>query len=463
MKILLIMPDANIHKMKLGKFSISFREAPLTLTTLAALVPRQLNARIRIVDENIDDIPFNENYDIVGISCLTGTAMRAYSIADFFMSKGSTVILGGIHVCLMPSEAIEHAHSIVVGFAETTWPQLLRDYALGKLKKVYRSHKSNIQGIPEPRRDLQKKFGYLNPYTVFATRGCRRACDFCTVSAMPFGWYTRPVGEVIDEIRKIKAKRFAFNDVSLLEDSEYAKELFTALIPLRKVWGGLCTTQVGHDDEMLELMRRSGCVYLLIGFESVSNKALYDIRKGFNNPNNYPQLIKKIHGKGIIIQGCFIFGFDNDDRNIFRHTVEAVNDLKIDIPRYAIYTPYPKTKVFERLKSEKRILHENWRFYDTQHVVFQPARMSPEELDTGFKWAYRQTFKYSSINQRILGNSKSFLIKFFGNLAYKLYVRRLDCDLDRFPELSDGLNGIERILPNLTDTQKSFVYEDHSY
>ncbi len=433
MKILLIMPDAGIHKMNIGGHAVSFREAPLTLTTLAALVPPELNAEVTIIDESLEAVPLKQDFDLVGISCLTGTSVRAYALAGHFRRRGATVVLGGVHVSLMPQEAGQHAHSIVLGFAEQTWPQLLRDFSCGKLKDVYESHDSHLSGLPCPRRDLQKQWGYMNPYTVFATRGCRRSCDFCAVSAVPFGWNTRPVHEVIDEIRQIKARRIAFNDVSLLEDRDYAKELFTALAPLKKVWGGLCTTEIGQDDELLELMSRSGCIYLLIGFESVSQRALYGIKKGFNRPQNYADLVKKIHDKGIILQGCFVFGFDHDDRNVFKDTVDAVNELKIDIPRYAVYTPYPRTRAYQRLKEEGRILHNHWSYYDTQHVVFQPSQMSPQELDQGFRWAYRKTFQYPSIWKRVSGLDRSFMVKFVGNLAYRLYIHRLSVDQDRFP------------------------------
>ena len=441
MKILLIMPDARIHRLQMGLHRVSFREAPLTLTTLAALVPPELNAEVRIVDESLDTVPFAEHFDLVGISCLTGTASRAYELSRYFMAKGSTVVLGGVHVSLLPEEARRFAHSIVIGFAENTWPRLLRDFANRILQPVYEERSPSLVGLPQPHRHLQKRFGYLNPNTVFATRGCKRSCDFCAVSAVPFGWHTRPVQDVIDEIRHFKGKRFAFNDVSLLEDREYAKELFTALIPLRKVWGGLCTADVGQDPAMLDLMRRSGCVYLLIGFESVSHQALYSIRKGFNQPDGYRALMRAIHARDIIIQGCFIFGFDQDEKDVFSRTLEAVDDLKIDIPRYAVYTPYPRTKAFIRLKAEGRILHENWKYYDTQHVVFRPARMTPEELDRGFKWAYRKTFRTKSILKRISESRASFPVKLAGNLAYKFYIRRLMQDPDRFPAAPGGRNG----------------------
>ncbi len=431
MKILLIMPDANIHRLNIGQWGISFREAPLTLTMLAALVPKELNASIRIIDESIEPLPEKNGYDIVGISCLTGTALRAYQIAESFREKGVMVVLGGPHVTLCPQEAKEHADSIVIGFAETSWPQLLKDFSVNQLKPEYRSQKICMDGLPDPKRNLQRKFAYMTPFTVMATRGCKGRCDFCSVPAAGYAWQERPVGEVIDEIRRLPRKRFVFNDVNLLENRTYAKELFSAMKPLKKVWGGLCTSQIVKDEEMLDLMRDSGCIYLLIGFESVSQTALDDINKGFNRAEDYHALIKMLHFRDIIVQGCFIFGFDSDTTTIFEETVDLVNELQVDIPRYAVYTPYPGTPAFKKLKSEKRLLHEQWHHYDTQHVVFQPSQMTPKELDDGFKQAWNRTFSLKSITHRTLRRSKNCVISFVGNCAYRMYINRLNREKNR--------------------------------
>jgi radical SAM superfamily enzyme YgiQ (UPF0313 family) len=434
LNILLVLPNGRIHKLTLGPLNISFREAPLTATTLAALVPSEINVRVTIADESVQSIPFQNRYDLVGISCITGTSTRAYAIADRFRAQGATVVLGGVHVTLMPEEAAQHADAIVIGFAEDTWGELLRDFVHKRLKSVYRSEITHLEHIPHARRDLQKQFGYMVPNTVFATRGCKGTCDFCTIPAANFGWHTRPIAEVIAEIRTIKAKRFTFNDVNLTEDTEYAKELFRAMIPLKKLWGGLSSTRIAPDEELLQLMHQSGCRYLLIGFESLDNSSLTSIHKGFNKAEEYQALVYKLHDLDIVIQGCFIFGFDEDDHTVFARTVDLVNQLKIDIPRYAIYTPYPGTEAFERLQREQRLLHYDWQYYDTQHVVFQPKNMSPQELDEGFKWAYKQTFTVSSSLQRTWGSGANFLITFIGNLAYKLYVNRLYAEKQRFPE-----------------------------
>ncbi len=430
MRILLLMPDARIHRLRWGPLSMSFREAPLTLTTLAALVPAGLGARLRLVDESIDPVPADATFDLVGISCLTGTAHRAYAWAAHFRAHGATVVLGGVHATLCPGEAARHADAVVVGFAERAWPALLRDAAAGRLRPRYEQEPGPPAGLPTPRRDLQRRRGYAVPDTVFATRGCRGTCDFCSVPAARYGWGTRPVGEVVAEVRALRGRLFAFNDVSLNEDREYALELFAALAPLRRRWGGLATARIGRDPELLEAMARSGCIYLLVGLESLDGGALAGMGKAFNREGEYGELVRRLHAHGISLQGCFLFGLDADGPEVFARTVEAVDAWGIDIPRYALYTPYPGTRAFERLRAERRLLHTHWPHYDTQHVVFRPARLSPAELDRGFRWAYRRTFATASIARRARRSPRP-AVTAAGNLAYRLYVRRLDAEPGR--------------------------------
>ncbi len=430
LRLLLILPDARIHRLRLGPVTASFREAPLTLTTLAALVPKEIPTEITLADESVQPIPMDGPFDLVGISCLTGTAERAYRIADRFREKGTPVVLGGVHVTLMPEEAAGHADAVVVGFAEKTWPRLLRDFVGGKMRPVYRQNGTDLKKLPQPRRDLQKSLGYLMPQTVFATRGCRGGCRFCTVPAVPFGWHTRPVGEVISEIRALPGRRFAFNDVNLIDDREYALELFHGLIPLQKIWGGLATIRIADDPELLKAMADSGCQYLLVGFESIDPASLKEVRKGINGAGSYRRVVEALHRHGIAVQGCFVFGMDADPPEIFDATVAAVNELRIDIPRYALFTPYPGTDAHDRLRSQGRLLHRRWRHYDTQHVVFRPARMGPEALDHGFIRAYERTFTIKKILRRTLGSPRP-PVTLAGNLAYRLYVRRLRDERNR--------------------------------
>ena len=214
--------------------------------------------------------------------------------------------------------------------------------------------------------------------TIEATRGCIFQCEFCVV---PAAWGTRPlqkpVGDVIADLRQMGARRVIFLDLNLIADVAYARELFTALVPLKLRWAGLVTTTIAWDEELLDLAARSGCRGLLIGFESLDQKALDETRKSFNMRKDYRLVVDRIHDRGIAIMGCFVFGFDPDTRETFDRTVDFVMESRMDLPRYAIAVPFPATGLFRRLKAENRILTEDWSLYDGQHVVFEPRNMSP--------------------------------------------------------------------------------------
>lgn len=432
MKVLLVMPDARMHKFRLGRRVWSLREAPLTLTTLAGLTHGEADPDYQLVDGSVENIPLDATPDLVGISVLTGNAPRAYALADHFRARGIPVVLGGVHATLLPDEAAAHADAIVLGMAETTWPEVVRDARNGALKPVYQAPPpvDRVLHVPLPRRDLQTT-RYAMPATAQATRGCNHRCEFCVVPAIWPKFYTRPVADVVRDIRAMPGKRFALNDVSLLEDRDYAMELFTALVPLHKEWGGLCTADIGRDPEMLDLLARSGCKYLLIGFESLSSQGLVSIRKGFNQADQYREVVRALHAHGISVQACFVLGLDTDTREVFAKTVEWVNEARIDIPRYSLYTAFPGTPLFRKLDEQGRILSYNWDDYDTLHVTVKPALMTPEELHEGFRWTYRQTFSIGGILRRSRGCSVNSLINLVGNGAYRLFVRRLYHD-ERF-------------------------------
>jgi len=237
------------------------------------------------------------------------------------------------------------------------------------------------------------------------------------------------VGDVICDLRSISGGIVAFNDVSLVDDIEYARELFTAMIPLRKKWGGLVTADSLQNLELLDLMAASGCVYLLVGFESVDQTTLRGIHKNFNRILDYRDVIASLQQRGITIQGCFVFGFDHDNAGIFEATVDLVQNLGVDIPRYSLYTPYPGTALFRRMMDEGRILSYNWNDYDTMHVVIRPLRMTPDELYQGFKWAYRETFRLRHILKRVSHPDIRCAVNFFGNLCYRIFAKRLEKDL----------------------------------
>ncbi len=429
MKILLIMCDANMHKFRVFGRLKSAREAPLTLTTLAAIGCQDPEIEFRLVDESIDPVPLDYPADLVGISVLTGTSRRAYALANHFRSRGITVVLGGIHVSILPDEAARYADAIVIGMAEQAWPQLLRDFKAGKMAPVYREKPADgdyAYGIPTPRYDLQRKSGYVMPYTVMVTRGCTHKCDFCTVPVVWNRYLRRPIADVVRDVKAIPSRRFAINDVSPFEDADYAKELLRALIPLKKKWGALATTRIASDPELLDLLVPSGCQYLLLGFESISQRSLNRIYKGFNSQEDYGEVMRRLHEARIVVQGCFVFGFDEDDKEIFAATVDEVQRLKVDIPRYSLYTPYPGTVLFQRFQQEQRILTYDWGFYDTMHVVIQPKLMTPVELYEGFRWAYRETFRWKNILRRSVGSGTRLPIVLVGNIVYRKFTHKID-------------------------------------
>lgn len=432
MRILLIMPDARMHKFRLAGRVWSMREAPLTLTTLAGLTADDPDLIYQLVDGSVENIPLDAKPDLIGISVITGNAPRAYALADHFRNRGIPVVLGGVHVTLMPAEAASHADAIVPGMAETSWPDVVRDARAGRLRKIYHTAPPHdaVLHVPLPRRDLQCG-RYAIPATAQATRGCKHRCEFCVVPSIWPKFYTRPVADVVRDIRAMPGKRFAFNDVSLLENREYALELFTALVPLRKEWGGLCTVDIGKDPEMLDLLARSGCRYLLIGFESLSAKGLISIRKGFNHVDDYRKVVAALHDHGISVQACFVLGLDTDTTEVFKQTVDWVNEARIDIPRYSLYTAFPGTPLFRKLHAQGRILSYNWDDYDTMHVTVKPALMTPAQLHEGFRWTYQQTFRTRSILRRMRGCSVNSAINLIGNAAYRMFTHRLYHE-DRF-------------------------------
>jgi radical SAM superfamily enzyme YgiQ (UPF0313 family) len=428
-KIQLLSPAGEIHRNTTGIFKTALRYAPLTLTTLAALVPKELEAEVTIQDEGVQALDLDADADLFGITAITGTALRAYKIADELRAKGRTVVIGGVHATLLPDEAARHADAIVLGYAEKSWPQLLRDFARGDLQPRYFTPTGrSLAGVPIARRDLLKKDRYATVNSIEATRGCPHKCDFCVVPTAWSNTYAhRPVAEVIAELRTFEGRTALFIDLSPVEDVQHAKALYRAMIPLRMRWVGLATTRIAEDDELLKLAARSGCKGLLIGFESISQDTLNATNKHFHAAPKYAEVVKRLHDHGIGIQGCFVFGFDADDQNVFERTAEFVDRTKIDLPRYAVATPFPNTGLYRRLEAEGRLLHKNWALYDVEHVVFRPKRMSPERLQDGLEWTWRQSYRWGSLAQRITGAPWSILPLWVSlNLGYRYYARHLN-------------------------------------
>lgn len=439
MRIALISPKGPLYRSRGGIFGKSLRYQPLTLTTLAALAPADLDADFRLYDEGIADVPVDLDVDLVGLTVITGSAPRAYELSAAFRARGVPVVLGGPHVTLVPEEAQAHADAICVGYAEESWPRLLRDFAAGRMARRYdQGPDFRLTNLPFARRDLLDGRKYLTQAVFEATRSCAHDCEFCVA---PTAWgrkpFQKPIDHVVEDIRRVGARKILFVDLNLVSDRAYAVDLFTALAPLKVRWFGLSTSLIGRDPELMELMARSGCAGLLIGFETVSKAGLGTIRKKFNDPARYADLVGDLHRLGISVQGCFVFGNDDDTEATFTETADFVVETGIDLPRFAILTPFPGTPMHARLEGQGRILTRDWSLYDGQHVVFRPANMTPAALQAGHERAWKRAYRWSAIGRRLHHARSRVLLSLAANLGYRFYAHHLHthytCD---WPELA---------------------------
>lgn len=428
MKLLMVLPAGMIHRHKTGIFKKSLRYAPLTLTYLASLIPPEKDIELTMIDEGIELLNMDDHSpDLVCISIMTGTAKRGYEIAGYYRKRGIPVVLGGVHATLCPKEAKQHADSVAIGIAERTFASILEDAQNNELKDYYVDKEHlNPAKMPIPNRELLDKSNYITVNSILATKGCPNKCRFC---AVPYAWgkkyYTRPIEKVIEEIETMHGREIVFIDVHLLADREYAVKLLNALKPLNKLWFGLTTTEAVNDPEIINMLEESGCRGLLIGFESVMEKSLKSLNKSFNILSRYKSLVRDLHNAGIRINGTFLFGTDEDTPDVFDRTVDFVERIKIDLPRYSVFTPYPGTPVFAKMKREGRIITYDWDMYDVEHVVFKPRHMSPEQLEAGLHRAWEKTYSFKSIFNRINGTASMWHLGLMTNLGYRYYAKNL--------------------------------------
>jgi radical SAM superfamily enzyme YgiQ (UPF0313 family) len=424
LRILLVAPGI-VKTEKHSFYGRAFRVPPLALGILASLTPDHIE--VDLIDENLNRVDFNRVPDLVAITCLTASAPRAYEIADEYRKRGARVVLGGIHVSALPLEGIRHADSVVIGEAEGVWPRLLEDFETGRLKKFYKGKKPDPAQISVPDRQIFKKQGYFLKGTVQTSRGCPFNCDFCSVQRF-FGnkCRMRSTTSVVEEIKQLATKFVAFVDDNIAGSYPYARELFASLTPLKVRWICQAPITIGKDPDFLKMMSKAGCRGVFIGFESIMPDCLKEVGKSFNLVSKFGEYIKRIHDAGISIEGAFIFGFDHDDKSVFERTLDFIARTKIDFAQFGILTPFPGTKLQQRLKRQDRIITEDWRRYDIAHTVFKPAGMSVEELDEGRRWVEDEFYSFKGTVRRMvsLGKRVRYLIPMLIlNASYRQYVR----------------------------------------
>lgn len=412
MKHLLLI--APVGKNGLVSKQFNFRLPVLGLLKVAALTSPDW--QVSIQDEKIEPLRLDEAPDLVGVTAMTSTASRAYEIADHFRRRGIKVVMGGMHASAMPGEALQHCDSVVLGEAEGLWPRLLADFERQSLQPIYRRQEGfpSLEKLPRADWDLYRDKRYLPVHFVETTRGCPLDCEFCAVTTAFGGRYrNRPIEDVVGELRSLHPfeGRFIlkncvfFVDDNIISNRAYARELLPRLVEFKLKWFSHASMNIAKDPEMLELCRRSGCIGLFIGFESLSAENLRAVGKRVNHPQEYLEAVQRIHDHGIGIDASFVFGLDADDDGVFDRTLEFVERAKIEVAYYSILTPYPGTRLHRRLDQEQRILTKDWSLYDTSHVVYRPRTFTPDQLLAGYYRVLKESFSLGSIFGRLWGTT----------------------------------------------------------
>lgn len=402
MKILLIAPASGKWR-RIGQRRFfngkTFRFSMLSLLSVAAETPSDTD--IRVLDEQIEKIDWEIDADLVGITCMTALAPRAYEISDRFRRRGIPVILGGMHPTLCPEESARHADAIVVGSAEGVWAQVIEDARDRRLKPIYRTRETIDMGaIQPPPRELLNRRRYATIHAVQATRGCPNQCAFCSIGAVHQGvQHKRPVASVVAEIERIPDPFFIFVDDNLTADKSYAEALFSYLIPLKKQWVTQSTLSVAEDTALIELAAKAGCVGIFSGLETFSSRNLELMEKSFHRVEGYRSAIRRLHQYGIAVEAGIVLGFDGDGPEVFQDTLSMLTGLEVDAAQISVFTPLPGTPLFQSMRH--RIFDTDWSRYDLHHAVFRPERMTSQELKSGHDWLTREFYRPRRIARRI--------------------------------------------------------------
>jgi len=377
-----------------------FNYSKLTLGSLASALPP--GHEVILHDESLGPVRTDMDVDLVGISVLTSTAPRAYHLADEFKRHGRKVIFGGIHATLMPDEALEHCDSVVLGEAEPVMHSVVEDASKGCLKRVYGpSEPFNLGMLKPPRRNLLKFSGIGNVEAVQTSRGCMGFCEFCSVSSFYKHVYrTRPIDSLIDEIMSIPSRNIVFVDDNFTAVKEHAYQVAEKMAETKKRWFCFVDSNSALDRRLMRMLYRGGCRGVSIGFESINENSLIEVEKFRARAKHYREALKNLEKEGLLTVVCFIFGFDSDDKNIFKNTLDFCFDNRVPVASFNVLVPYPGTPLFKRLEKEGRILTRDWSRYIWYRAVYEPKQMSSRELEEGMFWAREKFFSNGRILER---------------------------------------------------------------
>jgi radical SAM superfamily enzyme YgiQ (UPF0313 family) len=398
---------------------------PLGLATLAAYLLADDHATI--VDEHVERLTLDDAPELVVIQVYITNAYRAYRIADHYRARGSFVCLGGLHVTSQPKETAEHADAIFLGPGEQTFPQFLKDFRVGAPERVYASAAGRtLERVPPIRRDLIRRGWYLVPNSIVVTRGCPQHCDFCYKDAFfqgGRGFYTQRVDDALAEIERLPGRHLYFLDDHLLGDRRFAEALFAGMKGMRRVFQGAATVDSILRGDLIERAAEAGMRSIFVGFETLTEDNLRRSNKRQNLGRDYKAVADRLHSLGIMINGSFVFGMDDDGEDVFRRTVEWAMERGITTATFHIMTPYPGTQLHARMVREGRMLTRDWNLYDTRHVVYRPTRLQPEALKAGYDWAYREFYRWGSIARASLhhGTVKHQAKHFFYAAGWKKF------------------------------------------
>ena len=419
MKILLIQPKMNKRPMDSNlKTCMSPSLALLTLLALTSDCHE-----IILTNENMEEINFNQNVDMVGITVTLDVMPRAVHIAAEFRKRGIAVVAGGIHITCSPESCTQYFDAICIGPAERVWGRIIEDVVKNKLQQIY----IDMDGfcgseIASPAYGRVNKERYLYTNVVSTSRGCPNRCDFCYNSCANRLYIRRPITDVLRDVKALKTRHIFFIDDNFIGNPSYTEALLNETRPMNLVWGAAVTTQILDHLDLLDLMAETGCQSLFIGFESINKESLQSVHKD-NLVEKYEQLIEAIHCRGIMVNASMVFGLDDDGPDTFKNTLNWLVEHRIETLTSHILTPYPGTELYRRMEDAGRICDYSLENYNTAHVVFEPAHMTKKELYDGYLWMYKEFYSFRNIIRRFPENKKQKKAYLLFNFLYRKFGR----------------------------------------